>query len=68
MALVTHSRGDVLADRQHTDGSTVLRHLERHESGRIVDILHQGSDDELGRSIPLTEHLATAWAAGAGRR
>jgi A118 family predicted phage portal protein len=48
---------------EHTDGSTVLRHLERHESGRIVHALYQGSDDELGRSIPLAEHPATAWAA-----
>jgi hypothetical protein len=48
---------------EHTDGSSVLRHLERHEPGRIVHTLHQGSDDELGRPIPLTEHPATAWAA-----
>ncbi|MEU4444885.1 phage portal protein [Actinosynnema sp. NPDC050801] len=45
------------------DGPTVLRHLERHESGRIVHTLHEGSDDELGRAIPLTEHPSTAWAA-----
>lgn len=48
---------------EHTDSSAVLRHLERHEAGRIVHTLHQGSDDELGRPIPLTEHPATAWAA-----
>ena len=47
----------------HSDGSTVLRHLERHESGRIVHTLYQGTDDELGRPLPLTEHPVTAWAA-----
>ncbi|WP_424183840.1 phage portal protein [Actinokineospora sp. G85] len=46
-----------------TDGPTVLRHLERHEPGRIVHTLHQGNDDDLGRAIPLTEHPSTAWAA-----
>src|SRR2546421_9413663 len=46
-----------------SDGSTVLRHLERHEPGRIVHTLYQGSDDELGRPLPLGEHPATAWAA-----
>ncbi|GGM65114.1 hypothetical protein GCM10012275_39580 [Longimycelium tulufanense] len=48
---------------EHSDGATVLRHLERHEPGRIIHSLHQGTDDELGRPIPLTEHPATAWAA-----
>lgn len=46
-----------------TDGATVLRHLERHEPGRIVHSLHMGTDEELGRPIPLTEHPSTAWAA-----
>jgi hypothetical protein len=48
---------------EHTDGATVLRHLERHEPGRILHSLHLGSDDELGRPVPLSEHPATAWAA-----
>jgi SPP1 Gp6-like portal protein len=48
---------------EHSDGARVLRHLERHESGRILHSLHLGTDDELGRPIPLTEHPATEWAA-----
>ncbi|MCP3799755.1 phage portal protein [Allokutzneria sp. A3M-2-11 16] len=48
---------------EHSDGASVLRHLERHEPGRIVHSLYQGTDDELGRPIPLTEHPSTAWAA-----
>lgn len=46
-----------------TDGATVLRHLERHEPGRIMHSLYLGTDDELGRPIPLTEHPSTAWTA-----
>lgn len=38
---------------------TVLRHLERHEPGRIVHTLHEGTDDDLGQPVPLTEHSAT---------
>ncbi|MEU5847448.1 phage portal protein [Saccharopolyspora shandongensis] len=46
-----------------TDGPGILRHLERHEPGRIVHALHRGSDTELGAPVPLDEHPATAWAA-----
>jgi hypothetical protein len=46
-----------------SDGAEVLRHLERHEAGRIVHALHLGTEDELGRAVPLTEHPSTAWAA-----
>ncbi|MFI6814440.1 hypothetical protein ACIBG7_18660 [Nonomuraea sp. NPDC050328] len=41
----------------------VLRHLERHEVGVIYHGLYQGSTDELGHQIPLTEHQATAHLA-----
>lgn len=41
-------------------GATVWRHLERHESGLIVHGLYQGSADQLGRRVPLTEHPGTA--------
>ena len=45
------------------DGQQVLRHLERHEPGRIVHQLYDGTAEDLGRPVPLTEHTATAWAA-----
>ncbi|MGW2292711.1 phage portal protein [Streptomyces phaeochromogenes] len=44
-------------------GSTtqqVWRHVERHEPGRIVHALYQGSGDNIGRRVPLTEHPDTA--------
>ncbi|MFI0737863.1 phage portal protein [Streptomyces sp. NPDC021100] len=47
------------------DGATVLRHLERHEPGRILHALYQGSADNLGRRVPLTEHPAVAPLADA---
>ncbi|MER7464058.1 phage portal protein [Streptomyces sp. NPDC097981] len=43
-----------------SDGASVLRHLERHERGRILHALYQGTADNLGRRIPLTEHPAVA--------
>ncbi|MFB8242005.1 phage portal protein [Kitasatospora purpeofusca] len=42
------------------DGQTVLRHLERHERGRIYHGLYQGSQTELGRPVPLAEDESTA--------
>jgi hypothetical protein len=43
------------------DGSqTVHRHLERHEAGRIEHGLYEGTHDNLGRRVPLTEHPDTA--------
>ncbi|MFE4057411.1 phage portal protein [Streptomyces sp. NPDC059096] len=45
------------------DGSTqsiVWRHFERHESGRIVHALYQGTAENVGRRVPLTEHPDTA--------
>lgn len=41
------------------DDKRVLRHLERHEPGRILHGLYEGTGDTLGRAIPLTEHPAT---------
>ncbi|MET7616971.1 phage portal protein [Streptomyces sp. NPDC005408] len=38
------------------DSSTVWRHLERHERGRIVHALYQGTADRIGTRVPLTEH------------
>ncbi|MEU0719057.1 phage portal protein [Streptomyces lavendulocolor] len=48
-------------------GSTtqvVWRHVERHEPGRIVHALYQGSGDGIGRRVPLTEHPDTAALVG----
>ncbi|MFJ3867900.1 phage capsid protein [Streptomyces nigra] len=38
----------------------VFRHIERHEPGRIVHALYQGTADSIGRAVPLTEHPDTA--------
>lgn len=45
------------------DSETVWRHLERHEVGRIVHGLYQGTADNLGIRVPLTEHPETAGLA-----
>lgn len=42
-----------------SSGKSVWRHLERYEAGRIFHGLYEGSDDKLGRVMPLTEHPAT---------
>lgn len=51
----------------HTDGQRVLRHLERHETrnglGVIQHGLYEGSVDNLGRTVPLANHPATAGLA-----
>lgn len=47
----------------HREGSTVLRHLETHEPGFVRHQLFLGTDSELGKPQPLTEHPSTAWAA-----
>lgn len=44
----------------------VLRHLERHEKGRIIHSLWAGTENTLGDQIALDEHPATAWVAEAG--
>lgn len=40
-------------------GNEVLRHLERHEPGRVLHALYEGTSDNLGQKVPLTEHAAT---------
>ncbi|OKI47226.1 phage portal protein [Micromonospora sp. CB01531] len=40
-------------------GKTVWRHLERHEPGKILHGLYEGTVDEIGRVVPLTDHPAT---------
>ncbi|WP_369377645.1 phage portal protein [Streptomyces sp. cg36] len=47
-----------------SDSSTVWRHLERHEPGRILHGLYQGTPDRLGTRVPLTEHPEVAALAG----
>ena len=47
-------------------GYTVLRHLERHEldplgNGVIKHTLYQGTADNIGRVVPLTNHPATEY-------
>jgi len=46
------------------DGTTHTRHLEHHEPGHIEHGLYVGTADNLGRSVPLTEHHATAGLLG----
>ncbi|MGI5450570.1 phage capsid protein [Streptomyces sp. CA-243310] len=43
-----------------SDGHTVWRHFERHEPGRVIHALYLGTSDNVGRTVPLTEHPATA--------
>ncbi|MFF3497387.1 phage portal protein [Streptomyces sp. NPDC002795] len=45
------------------DSRRVLRHLERHEKGRIFHGLYEGSLIALGHPVPLTEHPSTAGLA-----
>ncbi|MFB7776914.1 capsid protein [Streptomyces bauhiniae] len=35
------------------DGQRVVRHLERHEPGRVLHGVYDGTEDNLGKSIPL---------------
>lgn len=41
------------------EGNRVLRHLERHEPGRVLHGLYEGSITSLGMRIPLAEHADT---------
>ncbi|WP_043667614.1 phage portal protein [Streptomyces xylophagus] len=43
-----------------SDRSTIWRHLERHERGRILHALYEGTEDRIGTRVPLTEHPDTA--------
>lgn len=45
------------------DNGKWLRHLERHEPGRILHALYEGDQGNLGRQVPLTVSPETAWAA-----
>jgi hypothetical protein len=45
------------------DGSTVVRHLERHEPGRILHGVYEGDSDTLGHLVPFAEYADTAWLA-----
>lgn len=47
------------------DGKVVVRHLERHEPGRILHGVYEGTADELGRVVPLTDYPETAGLAKA---
>ncbi|GAA0969805.1 hypothetical protein GCM10009555_017590 [Acrocarpospora macrocephala] len=58
-ALVAVTFWRVLAE----DDNTVIRHLERHEIGAILHGLYEGTFDDLGHMVPLTEHEATAYLA-----
>jgi hypothetical protein len=49
----------------HEEDGQVWRHLERHERGRILHGLYQGTTGKLGRPVPLEDHPATAGLAGA---
>ncbi|QCX77662.1 Phage portal protein, SPP1 Gp6-like [Streptomyces sp. YIM 121038] len=40
--------------------ATVWRHIERHEPGRILHALYEGTADNIGRAVPLAEHPDTA--------
>ena len=43
--------------------NAVIRHLERHEKGKIYHGLYKGTDKKLGMPMPLDEHPDTEWAA-----
>ncbi|MFC5720361.1 phage portal protein [Streptomyces gamaensis] len=43
-----------------SETGAVWRHLERHEPGRIVHALYQGTPDRIGTRVPLVEHPETA--------
>ncbi|MCX4540489.1 phage portal protein [Streptomyces sp. NBC_01565] len=42
------------------EGDRVLRHLERHEPGKILHALFDGTSANLGIRVPLTEHPGTS--------
>lgn len=45
------------------DGKIVVRHLERHEKGKILHGVYSGTADELGQPVPLTDYPETAQLA-----
>lgn len=48
----------------HRENQDVWRHLERHEPGVILHGLYCGTEDRLGRPMPLEEQPDTAGLAG----
>lgn len=44
----------------HEEDGQVWRHLERHEPEVILHGLYQGTQEKLGRVVPLAEHPSTA--------
>lgn len=61
LAAVTFWR--VLDAPDGVESSAVIRHLERHEKGRIEHGLYKGTESQLGEPVPLDWHPDTAWAA-----
>lgn len=47
----------------YASGQKVVRHLERHEKGKILHGLYDGTATELGHVIPLTDYPETAGLA-----
>lgn len=45
------------------DAYKVVRHLERHEAGRILHGVYVGTKDNLGHQVPLADYEATEWLA-----
>lgn len=48
-----------------TKGKIVVRHLERHEPGKIIHGVYVGDNDMLGQVVPLTDYPETAGLADA---
>lgn len=44
----------------YTKGKLVVRHLERHEPGKIIHGVYEGTSDELGNPVALIDYEATA--------
>ncbi|MFE4991417.1 phage portal protein [Streptomyces mirabilis] len=44
----------------HDDGTSIVRHLQRYEPGRILHGVYVGDRDDLGIAVPLTEYPQTA--------
>lgn len=45
------------------DDQRVVRHLERHEPGRVFHGVYVGSSDRLGRAVPLADYPETEYLA-----
>ncbi|AYQ99628.1 portal protein [Microbacterium phage Johann] len=42
----------------------VVRHLERYEAGKVLHGVYEGTHDNLGIVVPVTNYPETAWLAG----